>query len=139
MDASDRQQSRRAVVLVAAVYLVAGLAFGALAGMAGSGPMRTFWRLMAWAISALAFVAHIGYEHLRVRHDAFIAALHVAVAVALGAFGLALAANVHAWQSGSGNRALLAISLVAWPVLTAIPAFVVAAAASAALMLARRR
>jgi hypothetical protein len=60
------------------------------------------------------------------------------LAVALGAFALAVAANVHGvWVASSHQRAL-AFALVAWPALTAVPAFVVALGAAAGLGLSRR-
>jgi hypothetical protein len=59
------------------------------------------------------------------------------LAVALGALALAAAAIFHALFSGTGNTRLLAIALVAWPILTAVPAFLVALAVAAAL--ARRK
>jgi hypothetical protein len=54
--------------------------------------------------------------------------LHVAFAVALGAFGLAVGANIHSLSVGSTNlhRQLLLLSLGIWPVITALPAFLVA-------------
>jgi hypothetical protein len=57
-----------------------------------------------------------------------VAALHVALAVALGAFGLAVGANIHSLSTVSANqhRQLLLLSLGIWPVITALPAFLVA-------------
>jgi uncharacterized membrane protein YgdD (TMEM256/DUF423 family) len=57
-------------------------------------------------------------------------ALHAALAVGLGAFGLAVAATLHAQRT---NHHFPAIALVIWPVATALPAFVVALAAAAVL------
>jgi hypothetical protein len=99
--------------------------------------MRVTWRLAAWVISAAAFAAHIGYEHVRLRSSPGTTALHTSLAVALGAFALAVAANVHA-QVVSSYRPSHAVALVAWPVLTALPAFVVALAVAAGLAVARR-
>src|SRR5207249_11455698 len=68
-----------------------------------------------------------------------ITASHAALAVALGAFLLAVAATVHAVMVPSHApywRHLLA--LVAWPLLTGVPAFVVALVAAAGLGLWRR-
>jgi len=138
MDASAHQRSRRAVILVGAVYFVTGITLAAFAGMSASSQMRVIWRLMAWVISAAAFLAHIGYGHFRLRNTPITTALHTSVAVAMGAFALAAAANVHALWVGSGNRRLLTIALVAWPALTAVPAFVVALAAAFGLTLTRR-
>ena len=54
-------------------------------------------------------------------------------AFALGAFGLAAAANIHALRTGTGNQSLLALALVIWPIITGVPAFVAALLAAAAL------
>jgi vacuolar-type H+-ATPase subunit I/STV1 len=138
MDASDRQRWLRAMILVGAVYLVVGLASSTFARWSASNQMVATWRLLAFLISAVAFAVHIGYEHFRVGSSALTTALHVAMAVALGAFGLAVSANVHrVWFSSSHQRALI-LALVAWPALTAIPAFVVALVAAAGLGLRRR-
>jgi hypothetical protein len=112
------------------VYLVAGVTFAALA--AASDQMRATWRLAAWVISAAAFAAHIGYEQVRLRSSPGTTALHAALAVALGAFGLAVAANLHA-QAAAIHLRSIGLALVLWPVITALPAFVVALAAAAAL------
>jgi hypothetical protein len=100
--------------------------------------MRTAWRLAAWLASAIAFVAHIRYEHITLRDTPSVTALHAAVAVAFGAFGLAVAANIHAMTVASSQRRLLVIALVAWPAITAIPAFLVALATTAVLARTRR-
>ena len=116
-----------------AVYGVAGIGFGALAGWAPSPQMREAWRLAAWLTSAAAFAAHIGYEHFRLRSSPRTTAWHAAAAVAVGAFALAVAANVHALRVAPSYNRLLAVALVVWPAMTAAPAFVVALAAAAGL------
>jgi hypothetical protein len=94
--------------------------------------MRFVWRLGAWVTCGVVYVAHIAYEHFRLCNSPFATALDVTKAVALGAFLLAVAATVHAaivsshapfWQ--------FLIALVAWPIITAVPAFVVALAIAA--------
>jgi hypothetical protein len=55
------------------------------------------------------------------------------MSVGLGAFGLAAAANIHALIAGTGNQRLLALALVIWPIITGVPAFIVALAAAAGL------
>ena len=137
MNAPDRRRWLRPAMLAGATYLVAGIAFGALAGGAPSHQLRVAWRLAAWLVSAAAFAAHIGYEHSRLRSAPRTTAPHAALAAALGAFGLAAAANVHEILAVPRYRPLLAIALVAWPVGTAVPAFVVALAAAAGLARAR--
>jgi hypothetical protein len=134
VDEAGRRGSYRAVFATGSAYFVAGLAFAALAGSASSARGRVGWRLVAWAISAVAFAAHVAYERLRLRKWPVTTALHASLAVALGAFALAAAANVRAAVSASADgRSRLYIALVAWPLLTAIPAFFVALAAGAAL------
>ena len=86
------------------------------------------WRLAAWAVSAFGFAAHIAYERFRLQNSPGPAARHIALAVALGGFGLAVGANVHSLIAGSSSqhRQLLRLSLVIWPLITALPAFAVA-------------
>jgi uncharacterized protein (DUF486 family) len=139
MDASDRFRWLRGALLVGAVYFGAGLTFATLAGRAGSSQMQATWRLAAWVISAAAFATHIGYEHVRLRSSPGTTALHVSLTVALGAFALAVAANLHARGASSQHHSLaLTLALIMWPVATALPAFVVALAAAATLVLTRR-
>ena len=79
--------------------------------------------------------AHVVYERMRLRHAPLPAAFHVALAVALGALGLAVSANIHSLsvESTSSQRLLLRLSLGIWPVMAAVPAFLVALVASVAL------
>jgi hypothetical protein len=87
--------------VLAVVYPVVGLAFAALANPSASGEMRTVWRLAAWLVCAAAFAAHLGYERFRLRSSSSRAAWHVSLAVALGAFALAVWVNVHGYWGGS--------------------------------------
>ena len=127
----------RAMLLVALAYVVIGVAFAALDRSSDSGQVR-LWRLAAWVASAAAAALHVGYEHSR-GSSPRATALHAAGAVALGAFGLALAANVHWLVAGvPGQRAPL-LALPVWPVVTAVPAFLGALAVAAVLALLTRR
>lgn len=129
----------RAVLFFGLVYLVAGIVLGAIAGRAQSIQVRTAWRLAAWAISAIAFGAHIVYEQVRLRSPLRLTALRVASAAGLGAFGLAVMANVHAQSvSPEKHSVLLLLSLAIWPAMTALPAFVVALVAAFVLARIRR-
>lgn len=112
----------RAVLLVGAAYALVGIVFALPASHA------RFWRLSAWVVSAVVFAAHMVYEHFRLKVAPRPAAFHVALAVVLGSFGLALGANVHAVFVGTGgqHRRLLLLALAIWPVLTGLPALVVA-------------
>jgi uncharacterized membrane protein YczE len=85
------------------------------------------WRLAAWVVSAVVFAFHIGYERFRLHSSPLNTALHTAIAVALGAFILALGATIRATtvvRQAPFSRYLLA--LVLWPIFTAVPAFIVA-------------
>ena len=137
MDPSSSRRWLRVVLLVGAVYCLAGLAFGALAGRAGSPQLRTLWRLAAWLVSAGAFTAHIWQEHRRLQSSPRITAWRTSLAVALGAFGLAVGATVHAVTASSPHH-FPALMLLVWPLITAVPAFVVALAATAGLAWLRR-
>ena len=137
MDKSDHRWLR-AVILLGVVYLVVGLTFARLAAWSGSDRLRIMWRLAAFLASAAVFAAHIGYEHFRLGNSPRTTALHSSMAVALGAFALAVAANVHAQWAASNNPRSLALALVAWPALCGLPAFVVGLAAAAGLALTRR-
>jgi len=127
-----------AIILVGLLYLFIGIAFGAFADWSGSTETQKLWRLAAWLVSAIVFALHIWYEHSKIQCSPRNIALHVSSAAALGAFGLAIAANIHAYATASGNRTLLAIALLVWPLMTWIPAFVVALAAAAVLARMRR-
>ena len=91
------------------------------------------WRLAAWLICIVAFAIHIWLEHFRLRNSPRRTALNAALSVALGAFGLAVAANIHALKTGTGNQRLLLLALVLWPMITGVPAFVMALIVAAGL------
>jgi hypothetical protein len=83
--------------------------------------------------SAAVAAAHIGYEHYRLNSSPRPTALHAAGAVALGAFGLALAANVHWLFAGTHGQPAPLLALPVWPVITALPAFPLALAVATVL------
>jgi hypothetical protein len=115
------------VVLVGVFYAVVGVVFAL-----PEHHVRV-WRLAAWLVSAAAYTAHIGYECVRTRAAPGRAALRVASAVALGAFGVALSATIHSVlvASTGQHRRLVLLALPIWPIMTGLPAFLVALAASA--------
>jgi hypothetical protein len=118
---SARQPWIRAVVLLGIVYALVGILFALPTSHVQA------WRRAAWLVSALGYAAHIVYERFRLRGSPAPSALHVALAAALGAFGLAVAANIHSLSQGSTSqhRQLLLLALGIWPVVTALPAFLV--------------
>ena len=110
------------MVIIGGIYAFVGIGFALPAYHV------KLWRLAAWTVSAIAYAAHVCYEHFRLRNSPRSAALHVASAVGLGAFGLAVGANIHSLAIGSTNEHthLLLLALGLWPVITALPAFLVA-------------
>ena len=120
MDSSLHQPWIRAALLLGALYLVVGRLFAAPATYVQE------WRLAAWMVSGVAFAAHIAYEHFSLRHSPLLLAWHAAVAVAIGAFLLAVAGMIRSVWVTSAVRPAWLLALVLWPAFTAIPAFLVA-------------
>ena len=84
-------------------------------------------------VSAVVYAAHIGYEHFRIGSSPRSTGLHVAFGAAVGAFGLAAAAIFHSLLTGTGNPRLLRLALLIWPLITGVPAFLVALVLTAVL------
>jgi len=133
VDASPRQPWIRAALIVGAAYFVIGRVFAA-----PSANLR-LWRLAAWMLSGLVYAAHIWYEHFRVHNPPRSTALHVALAVAIGAIGLALAGMIHSLSTGTALRPAWLLALVLWPAITASPAFLGALVATAILSRLQQR
>lgn len=91
------------------------------------------WRLAAWAASGVVFAIHIWNEHFRERQPPVRTAIHTSVGVAIGGFGLAAFGMVHSFSATSTVGPLWLIALVAWPAITAIPAFIAAFVATSIL------
>jgi len=96
-------------------------------------------RLASWAVSAVVFGSHIWYEVRRAGGAPAGTALRNALAVALGGFLLAAVATLHALSVGSARVVPQLVALVAWPVLLAVPAFLVAWGAASAMRAKRTR
>jgi uncharacterized protein (DUF486 family) len=121
------------VLVIGAIYCLDGIVFGMFAGLSKSPAMVFMWRLAAWVTCSVLFAGNIWYEYYRFKNAPFKTALHVSLASALGAFGLAVAANIHAQFVQSANQVLLTLSLIIWPFLTIVPAFIVAFAITSVL------
>lgn len=107
-------------------YLVCGIITADLARSASSVHARSLWRLAGWAISAVVFGSQLIIENRKVRGDPLRLALHSAAAVALGAFLLAAAGPMRThWLAGDRSPVAI-LSLVVWPLVTGVPAFLVA-------------
>jgi len=110
-----------AVILAGAFYGFVGIVFGL-----PSSHVR-IWRLAAWAVSGVIFICHIAYEQYWLSSRPLTTAAHAALAVASGAFLLAVGATVHAAMvSSHAPYWRFGIAFIAWPIITAAPAFVVA-------------
>jgi hypothetical protein len=120
-----RQSAVRTVLLASIAYVAVGVATAALAGAASSSAGVKGWRLTAWLVSLAVFSIHLAIERYRhVPHSS--AALRVALAVALGAFGVAALGPLRSHWGEPQLVKMAALSLVLWPVLTGVPAFGVA-------------
>ena len=139
MNAPERKRWIVVALLVGVLYFVVGFTFAAFARWSLFKLAALTWNKLAFLISAIVFVPHIGFEYFRLKNAARLTAWHVSLAVALGAFGLALAANIHDLGSPDGYRPRMLIALVAWPLITGVPAFFVALIAFTGLTLVLRR
>ena len=120
-------------LLFGLVYFAVGFISSALSGATGLPELRFSLRFGAYVVSAAAFAIHVRYEYFVARSAPATTALHTATGVALGAFFLAAAALIRAQVVGGPNPVGHVIALVAWPAITAVPAFIVALAATAVL------
>ena len=139
MDHQPRRLWLRAVLLTGSIYCAIGIGFGAFAARSSSQRMVVAWNVASFAVSLVVFAVHIGYEHFGIGNRPLIVAWHTSLAVALGSFLLAVSANIHSFRVANAQHGLLAIALVVWPLMTGIPAFVVALIAAAALKFIRPR
>jgi uncharacterized protein (DUF486 family) len=137
MNTSNRKQWIRVVLLLGALYFIVNFASSRLGAWPVTSSMAKTWNRLGFLISAVAFVLHIGYEHFRLNNPPRTTASHTAFAVALGAFGLAVAANLHGYLVSSTNQRSLAFALVAWPMLTGLPAFLIALICTSVLRLVK--
>ncbi len=114
-------------VLVGAVYLLIGRLFALPAEHVQA------WRRAAWLLSGVVYASHAGWEQFGRRSSPRGTASHVALAVAVGALGLALVGLVRASGTAAGVRPAWLVALVAWPAITAVPAWIVTLALAALL------
>ena len=120
MNEANQTQSLRCVILAGFLYAVVGISFALPAN-------QQFWRLAAWAVSGVIYLLHIGYEQLRLGNSRLATSVHAALAAALGGFLLAVGAMVHAATVPThAPYRLYLIAMIAWPIITGVPALVVA-------------
>ena len=109
-------------LLAAVLYVVISLVSVEFDRASGGGIHA--WRLAAWLASAVVAATQIWYEHYRLSSPPMRTALRAAASVALGALGLAVSACLHSLRT-PGQHVVL-IAFLAWPVITAVPAFLAA-------------
>ena len=119
------------------IAVLVGVLYGAVGViLALPSDHARLWRLAAWAISGTIYCLQIGYEHFKLRNRFLATSFHVAVAAAIGGCALAVAAVIHSLLIlPPYPRSRLYVALVAWPLLTGIPAFLVALVATGLLRL----
>ena len=110
---------------VALFYAIVGVAASSLNGAESSAESVWITRFVAWGLSLVAFLAQVVVERTRLRVGPRSAAADAALATAIGALVLAIRTTVHA-MSNEAFSGRYALALVLWPLLLAIPAFIVA-------------
>jgi hypothetical protein len=140
MATDSKRKSWVAAAMVAGVsYFLIGFGFAAFARWKTLGLTALTWNRLAFLFSAIVFAAHIIYENTRIDGTPRKTAWRSSLAVALGAFGLALAANIHDLGSPAGYRQRMLVALIAWPLITAVPAFFAALIVCTVFTLAEKK
>lgn len=121
----SRQRKAWIILLAAVAYVLIGTGTSMLAAGASSSVGGKVSRLAAWLLSLVVFGVHLAIERSRDPRRVRVAA-RVALAVAIGAFGVAALGPLRMHWGEPARLKLVMLSLVAWPVLTGVPAFVVA-------------
>src|SRR5204862_6598621 len=93
MNNPNRRLWLRALLLTGVLYCTIGIVFSAFAARS-SHRIAVVWNFASFGVSLIAFAIHIGYEHFSLHNRPLIVGLHTALAVALGAFLLAVSANI---------------------------------------------
>jgi xanthine/uracil permease len=113
------------LLMAGVAYFLVGMGTAMLAGMASSSGAVKGWRLAAWLLSLGVFCVHFAIERRGDRRALAVAA-RVALAVAIGALLVAAFGPVRTHWGEPSRLKLAVLSLVAWPLLTGLPAFLVA-------------
>lgn len=106
--------------------LLAGIAYVAIGRFFPNPATNQFWwRLGAWILSAIIFAIHVAIEYRR-GGPAWRVARNAAIGTAIGGFGLAAWAMVYNGMRGTAHPGTWGLALVLWPVITAVPGFILA-------------
>ena len=133
---------RATIVLIAALlYGLVGWGTAALARSAAGSAGVKVWRLTAWLSSVVIFVGHILYDRYKLSDSASRTARMAAFSVMIAVFALAIIGPVLAHRNSADFWRSGVLSVLLWPLLTGIPAFIVALAIAslAGRRLARRQ
>ena len=114
----------RPAILFGLGYFLVGRLF------AVPGEHAQAWRLAAWVVSLLIYWTHFRYERVKLGSAPRVLAMHVATAVAIGAFALALALMMRSVAAQGSLTPRWLLALVLFPAVTAVPAFLVALVAA---------
>lgn len=125
--AGSSEATVRTVLLFGVLYFLVGRFFPQPANNLEA------WRLAALIVCGGVYAAHFCYEHFRLRNPPRVTAVHIAAAVAIGGFALAVAGMLHSLSVTSTIRPNWLLALVIWPAATAVPAFLGAIAAGTLL------
>jgi hypothetical protein len=107
--------------------VLAGLMYVLIGRFFPNPPTNNFWwRIGAWILSAIVFFTHVLYVHYRARVSAARVGLSAAIGCAIGGFGLAAWAMAFNATRGTPRAATWGLALVLWPLILAVPGFIVA-------------
>ncbi len=70
MEASIRKGWLLSASLIGALYFLIGVAFSAFARWDASIATQETWNRLAFLLSGILFLIHLGHEHFRFRHSA---------------------------------------------------------------------
>ena len=118
----------RIFAFAAVTYCVVGLTVRWLAASAASDQLRNLSWPAAWVISAAVFGAHVVHVSRRTHTSLVLGAAHVSLAVAAAAVILAALGLVRTLWGDPDRQTAAFFSLLIWPAVTAVPAFVLALA-----------
>jgi len=116
----------RAAILFGLGYFLVGRLF------AVPGEHAQTWRFAAWLVSFLIYATHFRSERGRPSTPPRAVALHVATAVAIGAFGIAVAGMMRSLAAQGSLKPTWLLALVLFPLVTGVPAFLVGLIAAVA-------
>lgn len=108
------------------IYLVLGVGSAFISNDLESAPVQAAVRVGILLVAVAVFYSHLRVELARSAQRLLVSALITSSAVALGTFLLAVYAVGLSWWESSYLPASLLSALLIWPMVTSLPAFLVA-------------